>query len=263
MSSAAMPQRNQAIVLPVKTVRISAGFRWMTGAVGLALLLLLAGLFASRYASDPVRFPVTNVDVHGTLDYTDRDSLRQLIEPITANGFYVLDIDRIRSVVETMPWVAQAHVSRIWPGRVAIDVEEHEPAARWNDDSLISKRLERFAPSQLQRDNERYAQWQEVFRDLPRLEGASGRHEAVLDDFRRYARELESFDVTVRSLAEDERHSQTLELSNEVTVRLGYEEKDLRFARFLDVYERLVTPLNGKPLRFDMRYSNGFALKKG
>ncbi|MEE9321879.1 MAG: FtsQ-type POTRA domain-containing protein [Granulosicoccus sp.] len=262
MSSSAMPQRNQAIVLPVKAARISASTRWMVGAIGL-VLLLLASLLVPRYASDPARFPVTNVDVLGTLDYTDRASLRQLIEPHTANGFYALDIDKIRSAVEAMPWVAQAHISRIWPGRVAVEVEEHEPAARWNDNSLISKRLERFAPSQLQRDSDRYAQWREIFRDLPKLSGASGRHETVLDDFRRYDRELELFDVTVRSLDEDKRHSQTLTLSNDVTVRLGYQDRDLRFARFLDVYERLVTPQNDKPLRFDMRYSNGFALKKG
>jgi len=263
MSSAAMPQRNQAIALPVKTALVSASTRWMVGVIGLLLLLALTVQFVSSYVNDPARFPVTNVDVLGTLDYTDRNSLRTLIEPLTAKGFYALNIDRIRHVVEAMPWVAQARVSRIWPGRVAIDVVEHEPAARWNDDSLISKRLERFAPSQLQHDNERYARWQEVFSDLPKLSGASGRHEAVLDDFRRYARELESYGVAVRSLAEDKRHSQTLELSNEVTVRLGYEDKDLRFTRFLDVYDRLVTPLNGRPVRFDMRYSNGFALKKG
>jgi len=193
------------------------------------------------------------------LDYTDRENLQKRIEQHTNDGFYGLDIDRIRRTVETLPWVAEARVSRIWPGRVTVDVEEHEPAARWNDDSLISKRLELFQPPQLEADNVRYAEWLNVFSDLPLLSGAEGRHTAVLDSFRKYERALGTFDVGIEVLSEDERHSQTLELSNQVLVRLGYEEHDLRLTRFLDVYERLVTPLDGRGARFDMRYSNGFA----
>jgi cell division protein FtsQ len=149
-----------------------------------------------------------------------------------------------------------------------VHVEEHEPTARWNEDSLISKRLELFSPPQLQLDNPRYVQWYEVFSTLPQITGAPGRHGVLLDTFRDYEARLARFNVTLDALREDRRGSQTLELSNQVTVRLGYENRDLRFDRFLDVFDRLV----GKPAEsiggesesaattFDMRYSNGFAL---
>ena len=95
------------------------------------------------------------------------------------------------------------------------------------------------------------------------MSGAAGRHEAVLDAYRRYELALSQFGVTVAALYEDERRSQTLELANQVTVKIGYEAHELRLQRFIDVYERLVTPLNGASARFDMRYSNGFALSTG
>jgi len=98
---------------------------------------------------------------------------------------------------------------------------------------------------------------------LPRLAGAQGRHEFVLDAFRSYELALKPFGVQVKALLEDERRSQTLELANNVTVSIGYESHELRLQRFIDVYERLVVPLNGQSARFDMRYSNGFALSKG
>jgi len=85
----------------------------------------------------------------------------------------------------------------------------------------------------------------------------------VLDAFRSYELALKPFGVQVKALLEDERRSQTLELANNVTISIGYESHELRLQRFIDVYERLVVPLNGQSARFDMRYSNGFALSKG
>lgn len=234
--------------------------RWTIGALGLALVVL-AAIALSRFANDPHRFPVTNVDVLGTLDYTDRDALRARIADELARGFHGLDIDVLRREVERLPWVASARVSRVWPARVSIEIEEHEPAARWNEDALLSKRLVLFRPPQLAGDDPRHAEWREVFAELPRLSGADGRQADVFEDHRRYAAELARFGVTVDALEEDARRSQTLALSNAVTVRLGYEDRELRLARFVDVYERLVAPLGGRAARFDMRYSDGFALQ--
>ena len=234
--------------------------RWTIGAVGLALLIALAAV-ASRLATDPARFPVASVDVLGTLDYTDRDALRASVEEEVRRGFYGLDIDTVRRRVETLPWVARARVSRVWPAGLSIDIDEHEPAARWNGDALISKRLALFHPPQLALDHARASDWRELFGALPRLVGEAGRHAAVLGHFRHYARELGRFGVGLEALEEDARRSQTMRLDNGVTVRLGHEDRARRLARFVDVHERLVRPLGGRAATFDMRYSNGFALQ--
>lgn len=249
-------------VLPVNKPPMKIGRRWMIGILGL-ICLLLGALYLSDEASDPSRFPVMNVDVAGTLDYTDRDRLREMIEQHTQRGFYGMHVDSIRHSVELLPWVARAHVRRVWPARLTVSVEEHEPAARYNDDALISKTLELFKPQQLAKDNPQYSEWRRSFASLPRLSGADGRHEFVLEAYRNYERALLPFGVSVTALIEDERRSQTLELSNDVTVRIGYESHELRLQRFIDVYERLVLTLNGQPARFDMRYSNGFSMSKG
>lgn len=246
-------------VLPLAAPRISLITRWTIGAIGLTVVIVVS-LALSRLANDPLRFPVTNVDILGTLDYEDRAVLRSLIEAHTDKGFYGLDIDRVRETLESLQWVAHTRVSRVWPGRITVDVEEHEPAARWNNDSLISKREELFVPPQLQAGDKRYQEWYEVFARLPQLRGAQGRHNVLMDSYRAYQQQLARFDVTLAVLDEDERRSQTLELSSQVTVHLGYEERELRMSRFLDVYERLASQIDGRDASFDMRYSNGFAL---
>ncbi len=248
----------QQQILPVSKPALPTSIRLAIGLAGL-LLLLVVGFVLSRLASDPARFPVLNVDVAGTVDYADRQELQQRVQSFTSQGFYGLDVDEVRESVESLPWVSKIHVRRMWPGRLMVSVEEHEPAARFNNDALVSKTMEVFKPPQLQLDNPQYLEWRENFASLPKLAGAEGRHEAVLDAYRHYQQSLSLFGVSIDALVEDERRSQTLTLSNAVTVRLGYESHELRLQRFIDVYERLVVPLKGEPARFDMRYSNGFA----
>jgi cell division protein FtsQ len=267
MSDTAEQLLGSGPVLPLAPQRVSSSTRWSIGAIGLIALVVLS-VVGSRLAQDPLHFPVTNVDILGTVDYEDRLALTSEVEQFTDAGFYSLDIDSVRLAIDSLPWVASARVSRVWPSRIEVHVEEHEPTARWNEDSLISKRLELFSPPQLQLDNPRYVQWYEVFSTLPQITGAPGRHGVLLDTFRDYEARLARFNVTLDALREDRRGSQTLELSNQVTVRLGYEKRELRFARFLDVFDRLVgkptdsqgNELERGPTTFDMRYSNGFAL---
>ena len=255
--STVMPHRD--VVLPRRPARVAPITRWSIGMLGLALLVS-AGLAFSRYARDADRFPVSNVDVLGTLDYTDRAELRASVAPHVDDGFYGLDVDRVRATVEALPWVASARVSRVWPARLSIEIDEHEPVARWQDKGIVSTRVDLFEPPQLAPDDPRNAEWLPLFDSLPRLSGGDGRHADVFADFHRYARALSPLGVEIEALDEDDRLSQTLFLSNAITVRLGYDERARRLDRFIDIYERLVPPLEGRAARFDMRYSNGFAL---
>lgn len=235
--------------------------RWAIAVLG---ILVLAAIAAWLYflSGDARRFPVNEVEVLGTLDFTDRDELRDLVTTQTKNGFYRLDIDEIRWGVINLPWVAQAHVRRVWPDRLSIEVLEHEPAARWNDDSLISKKFELFNPPQLDNDNIQRAEWLNYFSQFPQLSGTKGRHESVLNSYRTMQVFLQEFDVAIQALTEDGRRSQTLVLANAVTVELGNTDIEERMRRFVDIYPRLVTPMQGRAAHFDMRYSNGFAMRE-
>lgn len=246
-------------IMPVAAPRISPSTRWFIGSAGVVLVVLLS-LFAWRMLSDPVRFPVSNVDVLGTLDYTDRTALQERVALYTDEGFYTLNIDALRNDIESLPWVAEARIAREWPGRVKITIEEHEPAARWNDDGLVSKRLELFKPPQLARDDVRFADWQRIFSTLPELRGSDGRHSAVLDDYRRYSAALVPLGLSVQALNEDNRLSQTVTLSRNVTLRLGYEDQERRLGRFIDVFPRLTEAVAADPVTFDMRYRDGFSV---
>ena len=60
---------NRKPILPVVEPRFSPITRMLISVGGLIAVIAIA-LFLSRLANDPLRFPVTNVDVLGTLDST-------------------------------------------------------------------------------------------------------------------------------------------------------------------------------------------------
>lgn len=239
--------------------RFSPLIGWSIGIAGLLCVFVMLW-FAGKRTADPRSFPVNEVEVAGTLDYTDRDQLRSRVVEHSNSGFYSLDLEAVRSDVKRLPWVSEAHVQRISPDRLSIGVIEHEPAARWNGDALISKRFELFSPPQLAPDSVQRAEWAAYFSQFPQLRGAAGRHEPVLAAFRRYQGVLDQHSVEIIALLEDDRHSQTVVLENEVSVRLGTSDRDERIQRFSEVYSMLVPDFKGQAVKFDMRYRNGFAV---
>lgn len=241
--------------------RFAPLLRWGIGALGLCLLLVFA-VWVFVISGDATRFPVNEVEVLGTLDYTDRDELRELVVTQTQNGFYRLDVDEIRLGVIKLPWLAEAHVRRVWPDRLSIEAVEHEPAARWNDDSLISKKFELFRPPQLEKNSIQRAEWLAYFSQFPQLAGADGRHHAVLSGFRTMQIYLQEYEVRIEALTEDDRRSESLVLSNNVTVELGNTDVEERMQRFVSIYKRLVEPFAGRTVKFDMRYANGFSMTR-
>ena len=246
-------------VLPVSGTPATRNLQFALALAGIAVVLALPAL-AANLLKDPVHFPVNNVDVLGTMDYADRDALIASVNEHMTKGFFDLDIDEVRQSLELKEWIASARVRRVWPSRISIEVQEHEPAARWNDDHLISKQLVLFKPHQLERASAEFGQWSEVFKSLPQVLGAQGRHIELLDDYRNYDRQLSALNLRLGLLKDDDRLSQTLKLANGDSIRLGTEQHELRMSRFLDVYERLREEADGGPLSFDLRYTNGFAL---
>lgn len=254
----------QGAVIPAQNIQDTPAIGWKLSLVGVCFILTIC-FFAAQLLQDPKRFPVDHVNVLGTLDFANRAELKASVHNHTADGFYGLDIDQLRVEVERFAWVDRARVSRVWPSRITVEVEEHEPAARWNDQGLISKKLTVFSPPQLHPESESFREWQRVFEPLPLLSGSPGRQAALLDDFRLYEQQLSSIGLQLAQLSEDDRRSQTLESVSGVIVRLGYENHRLRMDRFIDVYLQLASDLAHEgsektALTFDMRYSNGFAL---
>lgn len=221
---------------------------WLATAIlaGIGLLLALwlrSGLIGSE------QWPIRWLDVAGELERTSSSQIRATVADEAARGFFAVDLESVRDRVEALSWVARAEVGRVWPDALAIDIDEHRPVARWNEEGLFSDRGEVFRVG-----------GSEGMQGLARLSGPQSRQREVLERWQEARRELGRIGRDIAALEVDERGAWEIRLDNGIRVVLGREQVEERLQRFIAV-EASLARRERAIRRVDMRYTNGLAVR--
>jgi cell division protein FtsQ len=73
---------------------------------------------------------------------------------------------------------------------------------------------------------------------------------------------LKPLQLSVGSLQLDARRTWRVQLSNDLTVEIGRSNPVDRIARFVRVYPEILAAESGQLISVDLRYSNGFAVRR-
>lgn len=226
-----------------------------------AMLRLIGWILALALVALPVvavvngwvggeRWPLRTLRVQGELHRVDAARLRATVLPFATRGFFAVQLDRIQSAVNTLPWVERAEVRKHWPDVLEVRIREHRPYARWGQDRLLSEQGKLFAAGNVV----------DVPKALPLLDGPEARVPDVVALYNQ-ARERLANTGGVRGVAVDRRGSWSITLANGTDVVLGRHDADVRLQRFAQLLPRLIAQHPGQRLaRADLRYTNGFAL---
>ena len=208
----------------------------------LAVTLLFAVWQGSRAALD-TWFPFRQITVLG-VDHAETRAAVKALAPRLAGGFFSMDLAGVHRAFEQLPWVRNADVRRLWPGRLVVQLESHRAAASWNDRALLDVHGEVFDGT--------------PWRGLPRFYAPEGMEREVARHNGEFSRIVAPLDMRVEQLVVTARQSWRLRLNNGVSVELGREKLAERLSRFARFYPRAVAAIGPIP-RVDMRYPNGFA----
>lgn len=215
-------------------------------------LVLVAGLaHGYQWMMREDTLPFRQVTVSGEFHYLDAEELRGKIAVNVTGGFFSLDLKQVQAVLEEMPWVHRVALRRDWPDRLRVHVEEQSPIASWQSSKYLNRYGKVFAPT---------SEVAPVL-DLPAIRGENGREIALLEDFIRYSKMLDSVGLKVSAIEEDARHDQHLLLGDGMQLVLGREDRDIRLKRFVNIYARTLSPVANKIASLDLRYSNGFSVR--
>ena len=213
----------------------------LSGLILLAIVLFTVWL-GGRALLD-ARFPFRAVKVMGAEHAETRQAARTLV-PGLVGGFFSMNLTSVRASFERLPWVRHADVRRQWPGRLEVALEEHRPAAAWNDRATLNVQGEIFPV--------------EPAANLPRFYAPEGMEREVAKQYGQFAAIVAPLGVRIEQMVISRRMSWRVRLSNGTSVVLGRERLAERFDRFVRFYPQASTALSGIT-RADMRYPNGFA----
>ena len=221
-------------------------------AAGLALIAagaLVAGGFAWLFRQPAFEF--REVVVTTAPERASAAHLEAVIRDEFAGTFFTMNLDRARAALLQVPWVRRASLSRQWPQRLEVTIEEHQPLARWNGDALVDVDGEVFTA--------------DYDGDLPQFEGADARAAEVAARFAEWSSALAPLSLAVQGIRVSPRggwHVRATGAAGALDIELGRDDPGERLARFVAVYGRTIQALlrAGTHVdRVDLRYRNGFA----
>jgi len=229
---------------------IRVGFGWVRPLLALATVAgsMLGLTLMLEWMHDARAWPVNQVRIGGELRHLQPTQLQQAITPLTAAGFFVMDVGDIQTHLQALPWVDRVSVRRVWPDQLYVDVQEQRAVAHWGAQSFINARAEVFAPEQALAEDK-----------LPHLSGPDGYQRRVLSMYLKMGALLKPLQLGVAQVALDERRAWHLRLSNGLTLAVGRSYPLQRVARFVSVYPAILAAGEGRLTTVDLRYSNGFA----
>ena len=219
---------------------------WMLAITLIALPIV--GVLQGWFAAD--RWPVRQLQVQGELSHVSGEELKNAVAPSLRAGFFALDLDRVRTAVAALPWVAQVEARKRWPDTLELRVLELHPVAHWGEGRLLGGDDRLFV-----------VPGADAVPNLPHLAGPDDRVAEVIAFYGEAQRDFAPFHLPVDSVELSERGSWTLVLANGASIVIGRDAPGQRLARFIAVMPKL---LGGRAAGFtyaDLRYSNGFAVK--
>lgn len=230
-----------------------------TGALIVAFVLL--GFVAvSRWISHMPAFDLQGITVTGDVTHNNALTLRANVAPRLSGTFFTVDLAKVRTAFEAVPWVRQAIVRREFPNRLRIALQEHQAVGYWGDEGelrLINSFGEVFEANAGELDQD----------SLPRLNGPEGQGQEVLAMYRNLAPHFEKMKLSIDALELSRRGSWSLRLDGGAVIELGrgeQEEVSERSQRFLKTLTQVVSKYGRQANSIesaDLRHDNGYAIR--
>jgi cell division protein FtsQ len=214
----------------------------------------IAAVTALAWLADLPRFGLHRIVVTGAPRHVSRADLRGALGGHLRGNFFTLPLADARLALRSIPWVADAGVRRVWPGRLELTLTERRAIGLWDDGRLVSDAGVLFAgnPAEAEADG-----------PLIDFEGPPAQSEAAVEHLAQFRNALAPAGLQVSSLRVSERLSWSLRTRGGPTFDLGRDEPAGSAARRLALvaaaYPGASQALGGAPARIDARYENGFA----
>ena len=225
---------------------------------GVFLVLLFVVGF-QYYLNNKIKNLETMV-VKGDVAHNDARSLRHHVTSNLRGNFYSIDLRNAKKTFETITWVNQAVVKRVYPNQISVRLTEFKPKAVWGareDMRLVDVQGVIFEAGA--EDDE--------YEGMPQLIGPEGQGKLMLSMHDNLSEALSPLQTKVKVLELNVRGSWLVTLERGAQIELGRgNTTDIiaRATKFSMGAEKILLKLNKKVMDMqyiDLRHSEGYAMR--
>ena len=181
---------------------------------------------------------------------TNADIRETLAKEPALKGYFAQDIQEVKDKLMQLSWVKDVVVRKSYPDRLSIGLVEHKPVAVWNNIHYLSDQGVVFNLPADRFDRT----------GLPQMFGPDAESKEVLNAWAKIQAELASRNLSLKSLAMDNRGSWSITLANNIELRLGRGEWTPKIDRFMMIFPDIEIPEGQRLGYVDLRYEHGAAV---
>lgn len=226
------------------------------GALGFVVLVAAGVVWLALRPAFDLRAMLVEAAPGTELRNLPQAELARIVAQKVGGNFFTVDLQVVRRVLESVPWVRRADVRRVWPNRLGVEIEEHRPLALWQDGRLVNTYGELFAAN---------LDDAEADGPLPQFAGPAGTESQLAERFAELRDAGGQLGLRPVSVSLSQRHAWRAQFSDGTVLLLGRERENVpigeRVARWAQSYPEVVSRLNRRAEVIDLRYPNGFAIR--
>jgi len=122
----------------VQAQRLSRFARASLITLATVLSFVALALLAIDQLYRPDTFVINQLKIQGKFHYLDPADVDAAVGSDALTNFFSVDLDAVKRNVEALSWVQHVDVRREWPNTLLVNVREHIPVMRWNDDKWVT-----------------------------------------------------------------------------------------------------------------------------
>lgn len=183
----------------------------------------------------------------GRFKYITREQINSLVSNQVAGSFFTVDLDRISTTFENLPWVRAASVRRHWPHSLEVKLEEHVVLARRGSSELVNIYGEVF-----------FATTDKL---LPEFTGPVESSYEVSKQYAVFRKLLQPLQKKITQLDFSPRRAWRIHMEDGVVLELGREQVETRLGVYVLAHDHIASYFKEQITYVDLRYPNGFSVR--
>jgi cell division protein FtsQ len=232
---------------------------WVTNAF-FGLFVLLVIVSGIQYY---IKYKINNLNaiaIKGDVIHNDISSIRNQMGSNVRGNFYSIDLIKTKQTFESMSWISQAVVKRVYPSQIEVKLSEFKPKAIWGPREDLKLVDDNGVVFEANADEDEYDQMLQFI-------GPDGQGKLMLDMSKDLFIALDPLQNKLKTLELNARGSWIAFLEGGAQIELGRGNKaDVveRAKKFALGVEQILAKLNKKAIDIqyiDLRHSDGYAMR--